>query len=263
MPELYLYDHPVSPYSQKARIALREKEIPFKFGTPQGIGSGNGPSSFAEDNHRLEVPTLVTEDGVKIFDSTVILEYIEDQYPQNPLRAEDPLSRAKARMIEDVCDSQYEAINWGLGEITTFKRAEGEFAEQLKAKARSQIDQIHAWLTQQLDDKDWFAGESFGYADVCVWPYVNRSRRYWDIPASGTPLRNWYDRAIQRPSIRSVLEEYEANVGNMSAAYEYLQKGLFKREYRDHRVEWMIKSGGIDIVRDGLEKNNIRFHWPL
>ena len=38
-----------------------------------------------------------------------------------------------------------------------------------------------------------------------------------------------------------------------------MEKGLFKREYRDHRLEWMIKSGGIDVVLKGLEKGNIRF----
>jgi glutathione S-transferase/RNA polymerase-associated protein len=34
---------------------------------------------------------------------------------------------------------------------------------------------------------------------------------------------------------------------------------VFKREYRDHRLEWMIKSGGISVVQDGLDRNNIRF----
>jgi len=38
--------------------------------------------------------------------------------------------------------------------------------------------------------------------------------------------------------------------------------GSSKREYRDHRLEWMVKSGGIDIVLEGLKKGNIRFSWP-
>jgi glutathione S-transferase/RNA polymerase-associated protein len=36
-------------------------------------------------------------------------------------------------------------------------------------------------------------------------------------------------------------------------------QGLFKREYRDHRLEWMIKSGGLEVVVKGLEAGNIRF----
>jgi glutathione S-transferase/RNA polymerase-associated protein len=38
-----------------------------------------------------------------------------------------------------------------------------------------------------------------------------------------------------------------------------VEKGLFKREYRDHRLEWMIKSGGLEVVAEGLERDNIRF----
>jgi glutathione S-transferase/RNA polymerase-associated protein len=35
--------------------------------------------------------------------------------------------------------------------------------------------------------------------------------------------------------------------------------GIFKREYRDHRLEWMMRSGGADIVLDGIRNENIRF----
>jgi glutathione S-transferase/RNA polymerase-associated protein len=38
-----------------------------------------------------------------------------------------------------------------------------------------------------------------------------------------------------------------------------VEQGLFKREYRDHRLEWMIKSGGVEVVLKGLERGNIRF----
>ena len=265
MTELFLWDHPVSPFSQKVRIALREKNIPFQLSTPKGGGSGNLAlldSNFVTHSPRFEVPVLVDGD-VKIFESTIILEYIEDKCPNDmPLRAADAAGRARARMIEDVCDSQYEAINWGMGEIATFKRAEGELAATLKENARKQARQIQSWLTEHLGSADWFGGDTFGYADVCVWPFINRSTSYGLEPEVGTPLRDWYERAKQRPSVKSVFEEFEAGVKGVAAAYEYLQKGLLKREYRDHRLEWMIKSGGIDIVRKGLEKDNIRFQWP-
>jgi hypothetical protein len=42
-----------------------------------------------------------------------------------------------------------------------------------------------------------------------------------------------------------------------------LASGAIRREYRDHRLEWMMKSGGVQIVLDGLARNNIRFTWPL
>ncbi|RVX75174.1 hypothetical protein B0A52_00526 [Exophiala mesophila] len=262
--KLFLWDHPVSPFAQKVRIALREKQIPFDFQTPKGGGTGNTKlldSVFVKQNHRLEIPTLQDGDAV-IFESTIILEYIEDKFPGNPLRPESAAGRAKARMIEDVCDNQYEPINWGMGEISTFKRAEGRLADSLKRQAKLQTDQLHQWLTEQLGNDSWFGGDVFGLADVCVWPFVNRSTSYGLEPKEGTLLRSWYERANKRPSIKSVLEEFATGVASGSAAYGALQSGMMKRQYRDHRLEWLIKSGGIEIVQKGLEDGNVRFSWP-
>ena len=50
-------------------------------------------------------------------------------------------------MIEDVCDTLYEAINWGLGEISWFRRAEGAKAEEMRATATRQTAELQAWLT--------------------------------------------------------------------------------------------------------------------
>jgi len=44
---------------------------------------------------------------------------------------------------------------------------------------------------------------------------------------------------------------------------QLIESGLFKREYRDHRLEWMIRSGGVDIVLEGMRKGNIRFSMEL
>ncbi|MCJ1471557.1 hypothetical protein MMC13_000197 [Lambiella insularis] len=144
--ELFLWDHPVSSYAQKVRIALREKNIPFKFETPNGAGSGNKAamdSSFSERNLRLEIPLLI-DGGFKISDSTIILDYLEDKYPEIPLRPDSPRERARARMIEEVCDSQYEALNWAMGEVNAFRRAEGEMAAKLnRAKERESVKSVY------------------------------------------------------------------------------------------------------------------------
>lgn len=267
-PELFIWDHPVSSYAGKVRIALREKKIPFKFETPKGGGSGNKAamdSSFSQGNMRMEMPLLIVREGdseFKIWDSTIILEYLEDKFPQVPLLPKSPEARARARMIEDLCDSQYEALNWAMGEVNAYQRAKGEIADRLNEQARYQVKQIYAWLTEQLSDSEWFGGEKFGWADACVWPMVNRSTTYNLGPELGTPLRSWYDRARERESVRLMYDEYQVGVSGPNKAKEALEKGLMKRQYRDHRLEWMVKSGGIDIVAQGIEKGNIRFSWP-
>jgi glutathione S-transferase len=165
-------------------------------------------------------------------------------------------------MIEEVCDSQYEALNWAMGEVNVFRRAEGEKAAKLNAQAKYQVRQIHAWLTEQLGGSLWFGGASFGWADVCVWPMVNRSISYNLEPEPGSALQSWYERARERESVKSVYDEFLAATSGPNKAPEDLRKGVMRRQYRDHRLEWLIKSGGIDIVAEGLEKRNIRFSWP-
>jgi glutathione S-transferase/RNA polymerase-associated protein len=77
----------------------------------------------------------------------------------------------------------------------------------------------------------------------------------------GSKLAAWLARANARPSVASCVEEVAASAraSAMPNVAELVEKGLFKREYRDHRLEWMIKSGGVDVVVKGLERRNIRF----
>lgn len=259
---MLLYEHPLSSYAQKVKIALREKGLTFDVETPQGLGSGNSTGPFSAASPRLEVPTLI--DGpARIFDSTIILEYLEDKYPSPPMLPRDPAARAEARMIEDLCDTLYEAINWGLGEIRWFKRAEGKQADDMTAKAAAQTKQLLDWLTEKLGSKEWFGGSSFGWADLSVAPYLNRSVHYGIGPADGSPLKAWHGRLCARPSVAQTFKEFEGATQGMGNAAERLASGAIRREYRDHRLEWMMKSGGVNVVLDGIARNNIRFTWPL
>ncbi|KAK5049842.1 hypothetical protein LTR84_003960 [Exophiala bonariae] len=266
--KLFLWNHPVSSYAQKVRIALRHKEIPFDFATPKGGGSGYAAqtdSDFSSQNPRIEMPMLVDGD-LRIFDSTIILEYIEDKYPERPLlpaAKDDPVGRAKARMIEDICDTHYEAINWGLGEVNSFERAEGEAAEKLRRQAEHQIRQVHGWLAEQLGtDREWFVGGAFGWADLCVAIMVSRSTSHGIWPEEGGVLAKWFEGVKEVEAVKVTLQECSDALKSPPPFADIVRKGLMRRQYRDHRLEWMIKSGGVDVVLAGLEKKNIRFAWP-
>ena len=255
---LTLYEHPLSPYAQKVKIALREKGIPFEAKLPEGVGAGGVRGEFAEASPRGEVPALVDGD-VRIFDSTIILEYIEDKWPMPALRPADPAERARVLMIEEVMDTHFEAINWGLAEITWFRRAEGDLAENLRATAKVQTEGYFAWLERQLGDHDWFDGLSFGWGDLSVVPYLNGGLGFGHAPAKGSKLSDWLARANAREAVAQTVEESRNFNTAMTDVAGLVSQGLFKREYRDHRLEWMIKSGGIDVVLKGLERDNIRF----
>ena len=255
-----LYDHPLSPYSQKVKIALREKGVAFTAQLPGGLGAGGASGEFLAANPRAEVPALVDGD-VSVFDSTVILEYLEDAYPQPPMLPAMPAERARVRMLEEVMDTHYEAINWGLSELRWFGRAHGDQAAMLEEAAARQTRGFFAWLEKQLGAREWFNGQAFGWGDLSVVPYLNGSLGHGHKPAEGSKLSAWLARANARPSVAETREEAAAATRGsaMPNVAELVEKGLFKREYRDHRLEWMVKSGGVDVVLRGLERDNIRF----
>jgi RNA polymerase-associated protein len=258
---MLLYEHPLSSYAQKVKIALREKGVPFTAEMPADFGTGQTDGPLATANPRAEVPVLL--DGTtRVFDSTVIMEYVEERWPSPRLLPESPEARAFARITEDVCDTQYEAINWGFGEIIWFHRATGALADSLKETAAQQTRVLQDWLTARLGDSPWFGGEVFGWADAAAAPMVNRSVHYGLGPPPGSPLALWHARLRERPSVAATFAEFDAAAERMKAAASLYTTGGRRREYRDYRLEWMVKSGGVEIVLAGLRDNTIRFPWP-
>jgi len=255
---ILLHQHPLSPYAQKIRILLREKGLAFEFLTPDAIGSGGDNPGLAQLNPRFEVPSLVHE-GATIFDSTIILEYLEERFPEPPMMPKAPIDRARMRMIEEVCDTHWEAINWGLGEIRFFGRGGEALGPVLRAAAVGQIGHMHAWLEGLLRDDPWLTGERFGWGDLAALPYVTMSDMFGIAPPAGSELAAWLARAVQRPSVALTVEEALATIPAMETVSEWIRTGAFKRQFRDHRLEWMIRSGGLQVVIDGLANDDIRF----
>lgn len=260
---IVLYEHPLSPYAQKIKIALREKGIEFESKTPDVSGGGFGGSEFLQANPRAELPALI-DGNVKIFDSTIILEYIEEKWSQPPLLPSNPAERAYVRTIEEVMDTYYEPINWGLGEIDFFGRAKGELAEKIVGNAKQQAAKCRQWLAKQLGDREWFNGDRFGWSDLCVVPHISVSSIAFGIaPEANSPLADWFKRVSVRPSVAQTVQEASGSIAGLEQFAHIVEQGMFKREYRDHRLEWMIRMGGLSVVLDGIEKDNIRFSYDF
>jgi len=260
---IMVYEHPLSPYAQKVKIALAEKGIPFSTHLPEAFGSGAvRDPGFTAENPRHEVPTLV--DGeVRIFDSTIILEYLEDKWPEPPLLPKDAVERARVRMLEDVMDTQYEAINWAILEIEGFKRASGALREELLARAAEQTQKLQGRLERHLETRSWFNGASFGWGDIAVVPHVNISAANANPPKPGSRLADWLARCNARPSVAACVDAARQAAKAMRDLGAVVASGRFQRQYRDHRLEWMMRSGGIPIVLQGIETRTIRFSNEL
>lgn len=139
----------------------------------------------------------------------------------------------------------------------------GDLEQKLRAKAAEQTKALQGWLEERLTGP-WFNGETFGWADLSVVPIVNRSTVYGLGPAEGSKLQDWLKRASERESVKKTFEEYYKGLEGFKdprIKQAYLS-GARKRQYRDHRLEWLVKSGGLDIVTKGMQDDNIRFCWP-
>ena len=258
---ILLYEHPRSYFAQKVKVALREKGIPFRAEIPDNYQGAKRAGPYVAANPRAQIPVLI--DGeTQIFDSTVILEYIEDSWPSPPLLPKAPAARAFARITEEMCDTHYEPVNWAYLEISFFKRATGELADILLIEARRQTRLIQEWLAGRLADAAWFGGERFGWADIAAVLLVERSTSFGLGPDPASKLGSWHAKAREWPSVAATLREAETMAGGGSLSPDRFMTGERLREYRDHRLEWIIKSGGIDIVQKGLRDRTIRFTWP-
>jgi glutathione S-transferase/RNA polymerase-associated protein len=256
-----LFEHPLSPYAQKVKLALIEKGVPFEVTMPDLLSGGD--AAFKAANPRLEVPALVDGDAT-VYDSTIILEYLEDKWPTPALLPPTPIERARARTLEEICDTQYEAVNWGLFEIRVFGRAKGELASSMTARAGAQIAGLNAHLDRVLGRAEYFNGASFGWADLSVLPHVNAAAGVNGFPPpAGSGLARWLDRVRERPSVQRVVAEAQASMSGFEMMPQLIESGMFVREYRDHRVEWMLRSGGTDIVLEGMKRKTIRFSTEL
>lgn len=256
---LLVYDIPLSPYAQKVKLALLEKNIAFETRIP----NLNQPdAAFAAASPRLEVPALI--DGeVRLFDSTIILQYIEERWPEPPLLPESPAERARVRTLEELCDTLYDAVTWGVAEIVVFKRASGEQAEQILAAAKAQTAGLNARLERELEGRAFFNGERFGYGDIAVYPFVNGAAGVGNKPSSGSRLEAWLKAARARPSADRIRKDVQATLAEFMQRPAEIAEGRHQREYRDHRLDWMMRSGGADIVLEGMRAKTLRFSRDL
>jgi glutathione S-transferase/RNA polymerase-associated protein len=259
---LRFFEHPLSPYARKVKIVLYEKGVPFERVFVNPLLGREDPifQEFAARSPLLEVPCLVDGD-LAIHDSTVQLEYVEERWPDPPTQPAEPRERARVRMLEEICDTQFEAVNWGLMELRFFRRAEGVEAETILAHAGRQLSRLRDRLEGELSGREWMNGDRFGRGDAAVLPHVAGSAMFGFPldPARHPRLAAWDARCAERDSVKRVAAEVAESVRRDLGGGPSGGAMPIVRQYRDHRLEWMMRSGGVDVVLRGLASQTIRF----
>jgi glutathione S-transferase len=158
------------------------------------------------------VPVLV-EGDLTLFDSTVILEYLEEAHPEPPLYPKGAKARAKCRLVELEADEILFAPVRNLlyrTEPPLADAAKQAVREEEGRRADLEIDRQFAGLDSRLGARDFFCGE-FSAADIGMFMTVLFTQRLKGPRVSAHPrLAAWYARMLNRPACAKAAEEIAA-----------------------------------------------------
>lgn len=175
------------PYCMRVRVALAEKGLAYE---EREIDLARKPPELLPLNPQNGVPVLVA-DGVAIPDSIVILQYLEDRYPERPLLPADPLGRARARLL-------YDRVTALLGPHL-FKLARGTSDEQ--AQAGGAVRTALEALEQQAPERGFLAGD-YSIADIALASLVLKLPAALRPSGLGLPrLARWEAAVAARPAV--------------------------------------------------------------
>ena len=237
-----LYHHNISVCAQKVRIALDEKGLAYEGREVDLMKQEHLSPEFLKINPKGLVPVLVHA-GVPISESTIILEYLEDAFPEKSLRPQSSLARARMRAWTRVPD---DGIHVACGSITYASafapqlrenHSREEWEERLRklpdsaraARQRQILEQgfnapfvrdavlLHEKVIKDMEAAlskgPWLAGDEFSLADIAIIPYITRLDRLGleGMWADRPHVTQWFAAMQARPSFNTAITAFRSN----------------------------------------------------
>ncbi|KAB2313433.1 glutathione S-transferase [Betaproteobacteria bacterium SCN2] len=197
-----LITSPTTPFGRKVRIVLLEKKIPFELVNDIPWNADTQVGTF---NPLGKVPVLVLKDGETLFDSRVIVEYLEHVSPVGHLLPQDPSSRIRVRKIEALADGVTDAAALVFLE---FKRPESQQSRDWMLRQQGKVFKGLEALSETLGEGQLFLGNKLTLADIaagCCLGYLDF--RFPDIKwrDAHANLAAFYEKVGARPSFRETI----------------------------------------------------------
>jgi glutathione S-transferase len=191
-----------SPYARKVRIALAEKKIEYELVESSPFAPDTNVPSF---NPLGKVPVLVLDDGTNLFDSRVIVEYLDTVSPVSRLMPEPSRQRIVVRRWEALADG----INDAAVAIVLEKRRPAKLqSKDWLDWQRAKIDRGLVELAGELGEKPWCNGESYSLADIaagCTLGYLDFRHSAIDWRGQYPNLVKLAEKLAKRPSFADTL----------------------------------------------------------
>ena len=194
-----LFSDAVDHYSHRVRMVVAEKGVNVDI---VDVSPGKKPEDLAEINPYNTLPTLLDRELV-LFDSAVIMEYLDERFPHPPLLPVYPVARAQSRSLIHRIEKDW-TRNVDL-------LMSGRSREPTLAKARKELTESMIAVAPVFADKPFFMSDEFTLVDCCVAPILWRLK-YMGIKLperQARPMRKYMREIFARASFRSSLTEME------------------------------------------------------
>ena len=191
-----LYSGSNDPYSHRARIVLAEKNVTYEVNI---VAPGELPEDLIDLNPYNSVPTLVDRDLV-LYDSRVVMEYLDERFPHPPLMPVDPVSRARTRLMLHRIDNDWYSL---LPNLTCDDAEKREVAIKEFENSIASIEPI-------LEAMPYFMSQDFSMIDCSIAPLLWRLEEYGvSIPAQAKSVKVYAERLFERSSFQDSLTSQE------------------------------------------------------
>ena len=198
---LACYSDPADHYSHRVRIVLAEKGVAAEI---INVEPGRCPPKLAEVNPYGSVPTLVDRD-LALYESTVVMEYLEERYPHPPLLPVYPVARANSRLLIHRVQRDWCSL---VDRILDPRSKDAD-----KAQARKELRESLTGVSPLFADKPYFLSEDFSLVDCCLLPILWRLPLLGiELPRPAKPLLDYMERAFVRDSFRASLSDVERDM---------------------------------------------------
>lgn len=202
-----LYSGAMEIHSHRVRIVLAEKGVSVDV---INLDSDAKLQDLVELNPYGTSPTLIDRDLV-LYDSNIIMEYLDERFPHPPLMPVYPVARAKARLMMYRIDKEW-------GEL--IRKIEKGKAQEAQAAAKDLRNYL-VKLTPLFASSQFFMSDEFSLIDCCVAPILWRLS-FWGItlPPEAKAIMKYAERVFSRDSFQASLTEAEQEVHRTSKTEE-------------------------------------------